>query len=262
MRKSIALLMSWSAVSACGGSGGSTDQPVEQPVSFDATALRVFADGSGAARYSGQSEGESGTGYFLSPELALMIEELESTGEVDPYDVESLTTVDTGPNTTIRTGTVTEDGVIVNIVAAVTTDEDAALAYIEEPSSGLSLLMSGGDDVANMPTGSASYAGVLGLQDIVYDAEPELGTFTATANFSGDPSITLNGATSSYTVDGTASISGNRFASSSVSIGGNGFTAPATLNGDFHGDGANSVAGVIYSNDDFAEIRGGFVGSQ
>lgn len=220
MRKSIALLMSLSAVSACGGSGGSTDQPVEPSVSFEATALRAFADGSGVASFTGQAEGESGTGYLISPELALVIEELETAGEVEPYDVESLTTVDTGPNTTIRTGTLTEEGVVANLLAAVTTDEDASLVYVEEPSSGISFLMSGGDDVANMPTGSASYAGVLGLQDMAYDAEPELGTFTATATFSGYPSITLNGATSSYTVDGTASISGNRFASSSVSIGG------------------------------------------
>jgi len=37
-------------------------------------------------------------------------------------------------------------------------------------------------------------------------------------------------------------------------------TTLANMNGDFHGDGANSIAGVIYTNS--GDYRGGFVGSE
>ena len=47
-----------------------------------------------------------------------------------------------------------------------------------------------------------------------------------------------------------------------MSIVDGGVTVDASINGDFHGDGANSIAGVIYSNDLGGDYRGGFIGSQ
>lgn len=258
MHKSATLLFSLSVLSACGG-GGTTSQSV----SIDADPVRVFSDSSGVASYVGRSDGEVATGYVIAPELASFLEEFRATSEVEAFDISTLRIVDNGPNTTIRTGSISEEGVTFNLLAAITTAEDAFLLLAEEPTSGLSFLQTAGDQATNIPTsGSASYSGVLGLQDLVFDAEPELGTFTASASFSGSPTISLSGSTTSYDVGGSAVILGGSFASTSVTIIGDGFTIPASMNGDFHGEGANSVGGVIYSNDPAGEFRGGFVGSQ
>ncbi|PUB19273.1 hypothetical protein [Yoonia sediminilitoris] len=258
MKKSIALLLSVAAVSACGGS----DSSGEQSVSVDATPIRLFSDASGVARLVAVSNGEVTTGYVITPELTAVLAEIESTSEVTPFDIESLSIVDTGPNTNIRSGAISVEGSVLNVLAATTTDEDAALVLFEEPSSGLTFLVTEGYQATNIPSGTASYSGVLGLQNILFDAEPELGTFTATAGFDASPSITLTGSTTSYTVNGTASISGSSFSSNSMTINDGSGPTGASMNGDFHGSGANSVAGVIYSNDASGEFRGGFVGSQ
>lgn len=262
MKKSIALLLSLTAVSACGGSGGSG----EQSVSINATPIRIFDDGSGVARLVDASSGEVVTGYIISPELALFIEELESGGEgedgVTPFDISDLTKVGSGPNTTIYEGAFPADGGEVNIWAAFTTDEDASLILIEEPTSDLTALLTLGEQAFNIPSGTVFYSGVMGLQDVLFDAEPEFGEFTAIAGFDASPSITLTGSTTSYTVNGRASISGSSFSSNSMTIDHGSGSTGASMDGDFHGSGANSVAGVIYSNDASGEFRGGFVGSQ
>lgn len=259
MHRYIAAVVSITAISACGGSGGSVDQSV----SFDTTPIRFFADDSGVARYTAVSGGEVVTGYISSPVLASVLDELEATGELNSsFELSDLNIVDSGPNTTIRTGAISVEGGVANILAAVTLDEDASLVLFEEASSGATLLQTAGAQVTNIPTGTVTYTGVLGLQDLVYDASPEIGTFAAVAGFDGTPSISLSGSTASYDVNGTALISGGSFSSASVTIDGDGFSVPASMNGDFHGNGANSVAGIIYSNDDFGEFRGGFVGSR
>ncbi|MBQ2262710.1 MAG: hypothetical protein II336_15230 [Loktanella sp.] len=258
MRKYVGLFLSLCVLSACGGGGGDS---VSQSVSINADPIRVFADGSGAGRVVARSGGDSTTGYILSPELTLVLEELRRTRQLSPVDAASFRIVDTGPNTTIRAGAFTQDGVTINVLGAITLDEDATLVLFEEPTFGDTILLSEGRQVTNMPTGgSATYSGVLGLSR--FNGTPELGTFSATASFSGNPNITLSGSTASYNVNGTAAISGGSFSSSSMTIG-NGFSnTSATMNGDFHGDGANSVAGIVYSNDSSAQYRGGFVGSQ
>lgn len=248
------------AAAGCGGSSGG------QSVSVEASPIRLFADDSGVGKLRGSSGGEVQTGFVLGPELALILEEFRETSEVEPFDTSNLPIVATGPNTVIREGAVSEDSAILNVLAAVTLDDDAALVLFEEPTFGDTLLLSVGIEATNLPSsGSASYSGILGMQDIVFDAEPELGTFTATANFDDPtPTVSFNGSTNSYAVTGTALVDGKSFSSTTLSISDSAIigSISGSINGDFHGDGGNSMAGVIYSNDDFGDYRGGFVGSQ
>lgn len=250
------------AVGACGSGGDSSGG--SGSVTFDASPLKVFSDGSGVGKVRVASGGEVNTGYILTPELTLALQELEATQEITPFDITSLPLTGSGPNTQIREGAVTIDGVTINVTAAITNAEDAGLALLEEPSSGFSILTSEGIEATGLPnSGTATYTGVFGMQDVYYDPSPELGTFTATANFQ-DSEVGFDGNTSSYRASGIATVSGNSFSSGSMTIEDQPFAIveSGSLQGDFHGDGGNSMAGVIYSNDSSATYRGGFVGSQ
>lgn len=247
-----------STISACGGSSGSGD--VERAVSIEATPIRVFLDASGVARIVTRTDSEQLSGYVIAPDLAQLVQQIQNTRQVEPLELRLLTVVDQGPNTTIRTGAFVQNGLSRDVTAAITTDEDAALIFIEDPIFDGSILLTEGQLATNVPTnGTATYSGVFGMQRA--DGSPELGEFTATAEFSGNPTISLNGNTSNFGISGSGIISGGSFASATMVIADGSSNVAATMNGDFHGSGANSIAGVIYSNDD-GSYRGGFVGSQ
>ena len=250
------------AVGACSSGGDSSGGG--SSVTVDASPIKVFSDGSGVGKVRTASGGEVSTGYILTPELTLALQEFEATQEITPFDITSLPLTGSGPNTQIREGAVTVDGVTINVTAAITNAEDAGLSLLEEPSSGLSILISEGVEATGLPSsGTATYSGLFGMQDVYYDPSPELGTFMATADFQNS-NVTLDGSTASYRASGTATISGNSFSSGSITIEDQPFAIveSGSLQGDFHGDGGNSMAGVIYSNDSSATYRGGFVGSQ
>lgn len=258
MRKLAAAVLSLSAFSACGGGGGGAS--VGQAVSIEATPIRVFFDQSGVARIVAQSGEERTTGYVIAPDVGAFSREIENTGNVEPVDLSSLSIIEQGPTTTIRVGAFTQSGESVDVVSAVTNAEDAALILLEEPVFGYSTLIATGTQVTGIPTGRVNYSGVLGLQRA--SGAAERGTFTATADFSGNPNISLNGMTDSYSVSGNGPINGGSFASATMTIVDGSSSVGAFMNGDFHGDGANSIAGVISSNDNAGTYRGGFVGSQ
>lgn len=263
MRMSATLLLFLSAVSACGGNGDS-DSTVDETIKIDATPIKLFVDdkNSGVAKVVAVSNGEVATGYIISPELALVIAELEAANEVRPVDIDDIpdpVVDETNPNVTIIRGGIDE----IAVTAAVTTAGDAVLLLIEDTSTGFGFLQSIGEQATDIPiSGDVEYEGVLGLRG-PFDDTPEEGTFIATASFDASPTITLGGATNSYELSGTANISDGSFTSEDMSIVVDGRVAlDASINGDFHGEGANSLAGVVYSNDLSGSYRGGFIGSQ
>lgn len=261
MKKVLISILCAPFVVACGGSGGND---AATPVSVDATPLRILSNGDGAGKLRVEAQGEVATGYILTPELTLVLQELEATGEVVPFDFQTLPLVGSAPNTQIRQGAITVDGVTLNALAAVTEADDAALVLFEDPTLGISLLSTQGSEATGVPlSGTATYSGLFGMQDVYFDPAPELGTFTATTNFQTS-TVGFDGSTASYRASGTASISGNSFSSGAMVIEDQPFAIveSGTLHGDFHGSGGNSMAGIIYSNDSDATYRGGFIGSR
>lgn len=264
--KLLFLLSLLSAVSACSDSGDS-DSTIDETIKIDATPIKLFVDdkNSGVAKVFAVSNGEVATGYIISPELALVIAELEAANEVGPVDIDDIpdpVVDETNPNVTIIRGGIDE----IAVTAAVTTAGDAVLLLIEDTSTGFGFLQSIGEQATDIPTsGDLAYEGVFGLRGPLDDT-PQEGTFTATASFDASPTITLVGATSSYGMSGTANILDGSFTSENMSIVDVDVDVDdildASINGDFHGEGANSIAGVIYSNDPSGDYRGGFIGSQ
>ena len=265
--KLLFLLSLLSAVSACSDSGdsGDSDSTIDETIKIDATPIKLFVDdkNSGVAKVFAVSNGEVATGYIISPELALVIAELEAANEVGPVDIDDIpdpVVDETNPNVTIIRGGIDE----IAVTAAVTTAGDAVLLLIEDTSTGFGFLQSIGEQATDIPTsGDLAYEGVFGLRGPLDDT-PQEGTFTATASFDASPIITLVGATSSYGMSGTANILDGSFTSENMSIVDVDVDdiLDASINGDFHGEGANSIAGVIYSNDPSGDYRGGFIGSQ
>jgi hypothetical protein len=148
-------------VAACGGggSGGTSGDAV----SVDATPLRVFSDGSGVGSVRAVSGEEVTTGYILTPELASVLEELEAADEVTPFDANLVPVVGSGPNTQIRQGAVTIEGVSINVIGAITDAEDATLVLLEDPASGASILLSEGIEATERPIASSRMVNSCGL---------------------------------------------------------------------------------------------------
>ena len=125
MRKSIALLLSLSVVSACGGSGGSDTVGgggSSDTVTINTSPIKVFSDEAGVGYLESTVNGESRTGYIVTPFLTEVLADIEGSNEVPDYDF-NVPQVDTGPNTIIRQGAATIEGITVNVLAVTTTEE-------------------------------------------------------------------------------------------------------------------------------------------
>ena len=247
-----------------GGSG-------EQSASIEVTSIRIFDDDSGVARIVDPSNGEVVTGYVISPDLASFIVELESGdggsgfdfSDLEPYNAEILPIALIEPNIEFRAGEFPIDGAEGETIVfvAFTTDGDASFSWVGSTEFDYGVFLTLGQQATDIPSlGLVNYSGFLLLGDMLAEDGLEPGIFTATADLDGTPDIYLDGFTESYGVSGTALISGGSFSSESMIITVGGLSVAANMEGDFHGDGANSIAGVIQT--DSGIYRGGFVGSE
>jgi len=256
MRKSVALLLSLSVVSACGGSSDT--------VNISTSALRIFSDGAGVGYLESTVNGESRTGYVITPFLTEVLADIEGDNEVPDYTL-NVPQVGTGPNTIISEGTATIEGTTVNVLAVTTTEGDVGSFVIYDPILDFSILGTEGPIATGIPTsGDAIYAGTFGIGLRLDTSSIELGTFLATVDFDDPtPVVDFDGFTTNYSVTGLATVSGGSFSSSLITIetpfGG---SVSGSLNGDFHDADADDMAGVIYSNDTSGTYVGAFVGSK
>ncbi len=246
-------------LTGCGGAGGSANA-----VNFTASPIRAFSDGAGVGSLNYIANGQQGKGYIITPELATVLAEIENTGEITDINTDGIRIVGTGPNTVIRQGAVTSDGFLINATLVSTTENDVVASLLEEPNSGISILITEGPAATNMPSlGLATYTGTMGLAERANPSSAELGTFSAQVNFgSSNPTVLFNGSTASYSATGLATISNGRFSSSTMTLGTPSGNISGSLRGDFHDSGAADMAGVIFSNNNSGTYTGGFVGSK
>ena len=252
-------LLSAATLSACGG--GSDNQ-----INFTTAPIKVFSDGAGVGSVSYTTDGQSATGYVITPELTAVLADLEATGETDDVPdvpLDGITIVGTGPNTVLREGATTIDGISLNVYAITTTEDDVGAIFAQEPISGISFIITEGIVATNIPSsGLATYNGSIRIGPRTALELSELGTFVADVNFNAsDTTVSFDGSTTNYSATGTASISGGSFSSSTMVIGTPSGDIDGSLRGDFHDDGAADMAGVIYSNDPNGTYVGAFVGS-
>jgi hypothetical protein len=273
MKKVIALLLCGTLVASCGGGGDSAVGPgtgaegsngTDVPhVSIDANVISLFRSG-GVGEFTLTAGDDVTTGYIFSPSLTLTLAELQSDKVLIPFDVDGLPIQASDQFTQLRVGDVTIDGVTVRAAAATTSDQVARLIVFQDTFINRSpvFITQGSRAVDVPPSGAAIYSGVFAMQDDGFNVVPELGSFTATADFS-NASVEFSGATASYQASGSALISGNELSSDSITVVDRpfGIVEIGSLRGDFHGQGASSMAGVIYTADRFT-YQGGFVGSR
>ena len=259
MKKIVLSILGFSLLSGCGGSGNSS----LGGVSFTTSPVRVFSDGAGVGSVSYAANGERGSGYVITPELYAVLQELENVSEIPDVDGD-VPIVGTGPNTIIREGAANFDGFTVNVLVVSTEEEDVLVTLVEEPSLGISFLVTEGPATTGIPTsGTATYTGTMGVGPRLDPSALELGAFEASIDF-GDavPVVAFDGSSSSYSIIGSATVTGDSFSSSSITIGTPTGDVSASLRGDFHDSGAEDMAGVIYSNDSLGTYAGAFVGSK
>jgi hypothetical protein len=259
MKKNILCTIGATLVFGCGGGGGSTSQ-----VSFTASPIKVFSDGAGVGSINYVADGQSATGYVITPELSAALAEVIKTGEINDVNTDGISIIGTGPNTVIREGAVTTEGVTFNVTVITTTEDDVIISILEEPNSGIAMFTTEGPAATNIPnSGLATYTGTLGLKQRYNPSSFELGTFNAEVNFDPqNPTVSFNGATASYSATGLATVSNNSFSSSAMVIGTPSGDVSGSLRGDLHDGGAADMAGVIYSNGNSGTYVGSFVGSK
>lgn len=256
VHKSIFLMVCTMFVTGCGGSNDGN-------VSVSSSPVRLFTDGAGVGAFTGIADNQKSTGYLVSPELLIILDELEKSQELVDVDFD-LALIKTGPKTVIRGGAASFDGIGVNVTAILTEKEDVAAAFIEYPTLNTFLLMTEGPSVTAIPSsGEAIYTGTMGLTPRMDPSRFELGSFEATVGFgTKNATVTFEGSTASFSANGSAGISNGRFASSTMNIGTPNGTIAGSLRGDLHSEGAADMAGVIFSNDAAGSFVGTFAGSK
>jgi len=246
-------------LTACGG--GSSDGPVNggggsnDPIAF---VLETFSDDAGVAT------GTDNNGFTF---LAVATEVLDFVGawnevrvapvEFDPagYDLfldsdnVYIREIDGEPTTLI----VDEPRFDVGIFVIDSMDNRAFIV--------------GGPASGALPSGSFSYSGTLlfGQSDLGI-VGTEVGSFGLTGNFDTSTTVVLSGETDSYKIDGNASIDpmGGGFGGTELELKDLNLSVigQVSLYGQLHGDAAESVSGVLHSNEAAPVFVGALVGSR
>lgn len=235
---------------------------------FEADEIRVFLDGSGVARFEATEDGEVITGYIIAPELATVLDEIEG-GSTDVVDnVIDFPVIDTTGTTVIRGGAELIGTRAFDVLVATNQAGDALARVSSNDELGTSFFVTAGTEATNLPqSGTADYRGtlIMGPSGEITSAS-EYGAFLAEVDF-GSGRFDFDGDTDTFTVSGGGTVTSGRLSSDAmdfiVRVGGIPFTVDGqgSLRGDLHGDGGDSVTGVIYS-DDAGILNGAFVGER
>lgn len=246
-------------LAACGGGGsGVTNDP---SVSF--STVKAFSDNAGVARIV-SSDGIQG--YVIVPDVALTVSTANSLSADDLANVQvsDFQVVQVlNSNANLRQGAITVEGVVLNITAVEDLGREAAAFVMEIPDYANALIVNG-TQPTNIPAGTYQYQGTLGTGvRNVNNIQPELGTFTLNANFS-EQSFSINGSTLSDSLSGSGVInnSSGTINANNLVLTTSGNNRTASLYGQFHGNAASSVSGVLHSNENNPNYAGFIVGSR
>lgn len=252
------------ALSACGGSGdGSAANPL---VSYN--TVKVFSDGAGVARGVGA---DGSRVEIIAPDIAEIVaasknvtqqdvENILST--LDPNDFPIVQVLNTNAN--LRQGALTIDGIVMNVTIFEDLGGNSEAITLDVPNYG-SALLTGGQPLGSVPTGSFVYSGTLGIAPRSFSQTPsvELGAFTLDANFNSG-TFDFSGSTASNTMSGSGliNISNGQISANNIGMTTNGTNRTASMYGNFRGDTAQGVSGVFHTNEANPTHSGGFAGSR
>lgn len=248
-------------LAACGGSSTSSSGSITTPpptVNF--TTLRAFSDGAGVGRGVASDGTET---VFIAPDIAevVSIANQSAANPVDDIQFSDFAVVQTLPTAVVRSGTVTIEGEVANVLIVEDNSGEAGLVYLEFPGFADAVFASG-SAFGTAPNGTFTYNGVHIIGDRFLGGAED-GSFTLTADFT-NRTFDYSGATASSTLIGSGTIdtTNGRFASSNLSSNVLGSTNTASMYGQMHGSSAQAVSGVFHTNESDPRFGGAFVGNR
>lgn len=245
-----------STLSACGGGGGS-----EPTVQF--STLSVLSNGDGIAR-GVTSSGEEALIY--SP---LIVDVVSSANSASSSDIANVSASDfpvtsVNGNARIRTGTMTSDGITINVTAVENIGTtDAAVVFLGTEAGYNDVIMVTGSAYSNPPTGSHTYSGTQMTTSSNGSAPGAIGSFSMTADF-GQETFSYNGSSGGISVSGSGVLdtANGRYATSGLSVNNGSTNYSGTMHGLLHGNGAQATSGVFHTSGSSPAYTGSFVGSR
>ena len=256
-------LLSLIMLAACGGGGGGSGGGVE--LQIRTTTLDVFADFSGIAEYDLNAEDEQERGYFISPQIVTVANEVNGSSFIndDDDDDEVFTNIQNLNNG--YEGYEDSDDETILFTQIATDDESAH--FMEMRYSFWKLYMSVGARFGSVPAGVHIYSGTQLSSARIGVSETAYGPFTLTADFSSKR-YSYNGTSAgtreqhSLSGSGDINIVNGSFYSDDMVFHDGSLNRTATQYGHLHGDQAETVSGLFHTNEANPVYGGGFVGSR
>ena len=250
----IVVLPALAALTACGGSGGSG-------VGF--ATLSVLGNGDGIAR------GVTNTGeeaLFYSPDVAVVVASANAAASSNITNVSAsdFPIISQSGNARIRSGTMTSEGVTLNVTGLEDIrTSDAAAVFLQMPAGYNDISMVTGTAYTNTPSGSYTYNGTQATTSRNTVAPGATGSFTMVADF-GQSTFQYNGTSGDVGVSGSGALdtANGRFATSGLSVTSGASTYGGTMHGLMHGSGATATSGVFHTSGSSPAHTGVFVGSR
>ena len=252
----ILLLISTVLLTACGGA----------TTTATFTTLSVLGNNDGIAR-GVTSAGTQALVY--SPDITGVVASANASSSSDIANVKSsdFPVTSLNGNVQMRTGTMTSDGVTLNLTVVedtrVTANESGIVTFAM-PSGYNDLHMVTGSAYLNAPNGSFTYAGTQITTSGFAAAPGATGSFSLAADFS-QKTFQYNGSSGSVSVAGSGVLdtANGRYATSDLTVNSGSSTYTGTMHGLMHGSGASSTTGIFHTTSSSnPAIIGAFVGSK
>ena len=260
-------LLSLIMLAACGGGGGGSGGGVE--LQIRTTTLDVFADFSGIAEYDLNAEDEQERGYFISPQIVALANEVNGSSFInDDDDDEVITNIQNLNNgTVLYEGYEDSDDETILFTQITTDDGSTGVEQFVYNSIVGSFFDSFGARFASVPAGVHIYSGTQLSSARSGVSETAYGPFTLTADFSSER-YSYNGTSAgtreqhSLSGSGDINIVNGSFYSDDMVFHDGSLNRTATQYGHLHGDQAETVSGLFHTNEANPVYGGGFVGSR
>ncbi|MDC1399626.1 hypothetical protein N8306_03810 [Yoonia sp.] len=251
-------------LTACGG--GSSDGPVNGggglngPVLVEVLATEPFPDGSGFAK---ARDSDGATILVVATEIEGFVAALGTRAGAGPLVIsaESFPNFETLSETNAILGRGSPDGGATAVLAVDDRESDASMLLIK--SDDLAAFLTSGPAFGALPSGSFTYSGTLLIGRL--DEGPngvKIGRFDLVADFDDPTGFNISGTAGSYVINGDVGVDPTNGAIFADNLSLTGSVGGASVRGQFHGAAAESVAGVIYSNEVDPLYAGAFVGSR
>ena len=249
-----------SALTACGGGGGSGANTTES-VKF--STLSVLANGDGIARGVTSTGSEA---LIYSPDIVSVVSEANAASSSDIANVSAsdFPVTSINGNARIRTGTMSSNGITLNVTAVEDIGTtDAAVIFLEMPVGYNDVIMTTGSAYSNPPSGSHTYSGTQMTTDSNGIAPGAIGSFSMTADF-GQETFAYSGSSGGVSVSGSGVLdtANGRYATSGLSVNDGSTNYGGTMHGLLHGNGAQATSGVFHTSGSSPAYTGSFVGSR